>query len=158
MANMIPWKKKDVLEHPVATLRDEMNRLFDSFWSGEFLPEKFPFARAFPSVDVTETADAVVVKAEVPGLEAKDIDLSIVGDVLTISGEKKQETEEKEKNYTHREVRYGSFSRSLQLPASVDVENVQAECKKGVLTVTLPKTEKEKARKIAVKGDSPEKK
>jgi len=159
MSSLIPWKKKGALEHPVASLRDEMNRLFDSFWSGEFLPEKFPFARAFPSVDVTETEDAVVVRAEVPGLEAKDVDLSIVGDVLTISGEKKEEEkEEKEKNYTHREVRYGSFSRSLQLPASVDVENVQAECKKGVLTVTLPKTEKEKARKIAVKGDSPEKK
>ncbi len=158
MSSIIPWKKKESSEHPVMALRDEMNKLFDSFWSGEFLPEKFPFARAFPSVDVTETDDAVVVKAEVPGLEAKDVELTLVGGVLTVRGEKKEEKEEKEKNYTHREVRYGSFSRSIQLPASVDADNVKAECRKGVLTVTLPKTEKEKAKKIAVKGESPEKK
>jgi HSP20 family protein len=158
MSGLIPWRKKESSEHPAASLRDEMNRLFDAFWSGEFLPEKFPFARTFPSVDVTETDDAVVVKAEVPGLEAGDIDLSVLGDTLTIRGEKKEEKEEKEKNYRHREVRYGAFSRTLQLPAAVDVDNIKAECRNGVLHVTLPKTEKEKARKISVQGESAEKK
>ena len=158
MSGLIPWKKKGSTEHPVSALRDEMNRLFDNFWSGDFLPEKFSFARAFPSVDVSETDDAVVVRAEVPGLEAKDIDLSVMGNTLTIRGEKKEEAEEKEKNYRYHEVRYGAFSRAIDLPASVDVEHVKAECKKGVLTVTLPKTEKEKAKKIAVKGEPSEKK
>ncbi len=158
MSGLIPWRKKESMEHPVVALRNEMNRLFDNFWSGDFLPEKFPFARAFPSVDVTETDDAVLVKAEVPGLEARDIDLSVMGDTLTIRGEKKEEKEEKEKNVRHREVHYGAFSRTLQLPASVDVDNIKAECRKGVLHVTLPKTEREKAKKISVKGESAEKK
>ena len=158
MSGIVPWKKKDPQEHPVAALRDEMNRLFDNFWSGDFLPERFPFARAFPTLDVTETEDAVLVKAEIPGLEAKDIEVTLSGDVLTLRGEKKEEKEENEKNVHHREVRYGAFSRSIQLPAGVEGDKVSAECKKGVLRITLPKTEKERAKKIVVKGESAEKK
>ena len=82
---MIP-KKRDYVEHPLMSLRDEMNRLFDSFWRGDFLPERFGFTREWPKVDVTETDDSVIVCAEVPGLEAKDIDVAITGDVLTIKG------------------------------------------------------------------------
>ena len=149
-------KRRESAVHPIATFREEMNRLFDSFWSGELLPEAFPFARQFPSADVTETDDSVIVTAEVPGLEAKDIDLTVTGSLLTIKGEKKEEKEAQEKNCTHREVRYGAFSRTLQLPAGVDVENVKAECRKGVLKVTLAKTEKAKARKISVKGEPPD--
>ena len=155
--NLVPWKKKETTEHPLANLRDEMNRLFDSFWRGEFLPEKFPFARTFPSVEVTETDTEVVVRAEVPGLEAKDIDLSISGDALLIQGEKKEEKEEKHKEYYHRETHYGSFSRSVALPSAVDVEKVQAECKKGVLKVTFGKVPGQKARKIAIRGEKTEK-
>jgi HSP20 family protein len=155
--NLVPSKKKEMLEHPLASLKDEMNRLFDSFWRGEFLPEKFPFARTFPSVEVSETDAEVVVRAEVPGLEAKDIDLSISGDALLIQGEKKEEKEEKQKEVYRRETHYGSFSRSIPLPSGVDVEKIQAECKKGVLKVTLAKVPGEKARKIAIKGEKTEK-
>lgn len=158
MSGIVPWRKKESQEHPVTALRDEMNRLFDNFWSGDFLPERFPFARAFPSLDVTETEEEVIVRAEVPGLEAKDIEVTLSGSVLTLRGEKKEEKEENEKNVHHREVRYGSFSRSVQLPAVVESEKVSAECKKGVLRITLPKTEKERAKKIVVKGDPAEKK
>ena len=157
MSSMVPWKKKEPGEHPVMALRDEMNRLFDSFWTGEFIPERFPFAKTFPSVDVTETDEAVVVKAEVPGLEAKDVEVTLSGDVLTLRGEKKEEKDEKEKNVRHREVRYGAFTRSIQLPVPVEADQVVAECKKGVLKVTLPKVEKERPKKISVKGE-PEKK
>jgi HSP20 family protein len=148
-----PLKRKESLEHPLVTLRDEMNRLFDTFWRWDLLPEPFALGRAFPNVEVTETDTEVVVRAEVPGLEAKDIDLSITGDVLTIKGERKEEKEEKEKEYYRREVHYGSFSRSVQLPSSVDVESVKAECKKGILKVTLGKVESEKVRKITIKGE-----
>jgi HSP20 family protein len=155
--NLVPWKKKESVEHPLASLRDEMNRLFDSFWRGDFLPERFTFARTFPSVEVSETDEEVVVRAEVPGLEAKDIDLSITGDTLVIKGEKKEEKEEKKKEYYHREMHYGAFSRSVPLPSAVDVEKVQAECKKGVLVITFGKIPSEKARKIAIKGEKTEK-
>ncbi|HUW58841.1 MAG TPA: Hsp20/alpha crystallin family protein [Planctomycetota bacterium] len=151
--SLIPGKRKESLEHPLVSLRDEMNRLFDSFWRGDFLPERFSFSREFPSVEVTETDDEVIVRAEVPGLEAGDLDLSITGDVLTIKGEKKEEKEEKEKESHRREVHYGSFSRSVRLPGSVDADKVTAECKKGVLKITLGKVESEKAKKITVKGE-----
>ena len=149
---LIPWKKES-LEHPLSSLRDEMNRLFDSFWRGEFLPERFGFTREFPKVEVTETDEEVIVRAEIPGLEAEDIDLSIQGDVLTIKGEKKEEKEEKEKESYRREVHYGAFTRGVRLPSSVDVEKVEAECKKGVLKITLGKIESEKTKKIVVKGE-----
>ena len=150
---LIPWRRRESLEHPLVGLRDEMNRLFDSFWRGDFLPEQFPFAQNFPSVDVSETEDEIIVRAEVPGLEAEDLDLSITGDVLTIKGEKKEEKDEKEKDAHRREVRYGAFSRTVRLPGSVDVKKVNAECRKGVLKVTLGKTESEKAKTITVKGE-----
>ena len=155
--NLVPSKKKEIMEHPLASLKVEMNRLFDSFWRGDSLPEKFPFARTFPSVEVGETDTEVVVRAEVPGLEAKDIDLSISGDTLLIEGEKKEEKEEKQKECHRSETHYGSFSRSVPLPRGVDVESVQAECRKGILKVTFGKVPGEKARKIAIKGEKIEK-
>ncbi|KPL01466.1 MAG: hypothetical protein AMK75_04765 [Planctomycetes bacterium SM23_65] len=151
--SLIPWKRRESLEHPLASLRDEMNRLFDSFWRGEFLPERFGFAREFPKVDVTETEDEVIVRAEVPGLEAGDIDVSIQGDVLTMKGEKKEEKEEKEKESYRREVHYGAFRRDVRLPSSVDVKKVAAECKKGVLKIKLAKIESEKTKRIEIKGE-----
>lgn len=157
MSSLIPRRKKESHEHPLLSLRDEMNRLFDSFWRGDFLPERFPFTRGFPTVEVSETDESVIVRVEVPGLEASDVDLSITGDVLTIKGEKKEEKEEKEKESYHREVRYGAFSRSIQLPSSVDPEKVKAECRKGVLRVTLSKVESEKAKKIPIQGEKPAK-
>ena len=104
-----------------------------------------------PPLDVSETEENVLVKVEVPGIEPKDIDISISGDTLTIKGEKKSEKEEKGKNYHFIERGYGSFSRSVGLPASVKFEQVKAEYKKGILEITLPKSEKSKIKKIPVK-------
>ena len=150
--SLLPRRRKDVEAHPLVSFREEMNRLFDDFWHGDVLPERFAFAGAFPKVEVTETDEAVIVRAEVPGLEAKDVELTVVGDVLTIKGEKTEEKEEKEKDVTRREVHYGSFSRSIRLPGEVDVEKVDAECTKGVCKITLPKTAGEKPKKIEIKG------
>jgi HSP20 family protein len=149
---LVPLKKTEE-QGTLMTLKDEMNRVFDNFWRGDFLPEGFPLTRAFPSIEVSETEDKVIVRAEVPGMEAKDIELSLVGDRLEIKGEKKEEKEQNEKGYYAREVRYGTFQRSIQLPATVNVDKVQAECRKGVLKITLAKKEDQKSRKIVVKGE-----
>ena len=102
-------------------------------------------------MDVKESADQVVVKAEVPGMDAKDINISVTGEVLTIKGEKKSEREEKEENYHLVERSYGSFSRSLKLPAAVDLDKIEAKYDKGVLTVTCPKKEEVKPKAIEIK-------
>lgn len=149
--SLIPWRKKEASEHPLAALRDEMNQLFDNVWRGDFLPEAIT-GRGFPRVDVTETDEEVIVRAELPGMDPKDIDLSIAGGVLSIKGERREEKEEKEKDSYHKEVRYGSFARSIRLPESVDTEKVKADYKKGVLKVTLDKKPDTRAKKIEVKG------
>jgi len=135
----------------VSRLRREMDRFWDDYFgSGRrgLQPLQAEFA---PAVDVTETAEAIVVKAEVPGMDAKDINISITGDVLTIKGEKKSEREEKEENYHIVERSYGSFSRSLALPGAVKVDKIEAKYDKGVLTVTCPKKEEVKPKAIEIK-------
>jgi HSP20 family protein len=135
----------------VSRLRREMDRLWDDYFgSGRrgLRPLQAEFA---PAVDVKETAEAVVVKAEVPGMDAQDINISVTGDVLTIKGEKKSEREEKEENYHLVERSYGSFSRSLVLPAAVNLDKIEAKYDKGVLTVTCPKKEEVKPKPIEIK-------
>ena len=136
----------------VTRLRNEMDRLWDEYFG--------PGRRAFqpleetwlPAVDVAETGDKVTVKAEIPGMEAKDIEISMVGDTLTIKGEKKAEREEKDENYHMVERSYGSFSRAMKLPVAVDADKVEATYKNGVLTVVLPKKEEVKPKAIEIKA------
>jgi len=105
-----------------------------------------------PSVDVSETAKNIVVSAEIPGMDAKDIEVSLDGNVLTLRGERKQQKEEKEENFHRVERVYGSFSRSIQVPAEVDSSKVKASDKRGVLKRTLPKVKKQESKKIEVKA------
>jgi HSP20 family protein len=100
---------------------------------------------------MSETKDNFVVKAEVPGIDAKHIDISFTGDVLTIRGEKSQEKEEKEEDYHLVERSYGSFSRSVRLPAEVESTKIKASYKNGILRITLPKSEKAKAKEVKIK-------
>ena len=133
-------------------LHDEMDDLFKGFfsdWDGPFWNKN-----RWPALDVAEDENEFVVKAEVPGCKAEDIDISVHGNTLTISGEKKQEKEEKAKNQYHVERSYGSFRRDLSLSSEVDPHKVDATCKNGVLSIRLPKTEKTKAVKIKVKEQS----
>ena len=104
-----------------------------------------------PPIDLSETADKIIIKAEIPGIDPKEIDISIQGDTLTIKGEKKEEKEEKGKNYYRMERRYGSFSRSVDLPNSVNPNKVSAEYKNGVLEINLQKKEEVKPTQITVK-------
>lgn len=107
-----------------------------------------------PAVDVTETDKAFEIAAELPGMEEKNIEVSVSDGVLTIKGEKQEDKEEKKKDYYLSERTYGSFQRSFEVPKGVDLDKIEASFKKGVLTVTLPKTaEAQKAeKKIAVKS------
>jgi HSP20 family protein len=145
---LTPWRPFREL----TTFRDEMDRIWDRFF-GE-LPSVEPFrAEWTPSLDVSETKDNFVVKAEVPGMDAKDIDISLAGDLLTIKGEKKQEKEEKDESYQRVERRYGAFTRTVRLPQEVQSDKIKADYKNGVLKITLPKSEEAKKREIKITVD-----
>ena len=130
---------------PLGTLRSEMDRLFDTFMGGlptfpsMFGPSGGRGLALAPSLDVKETEQEIVVEAELPGLEEKDISLTMQNGVLTIQGEKRLEYDEEKENYHVMERRYGSFQRSLRLPDMVDEGKVEARFDNGVLKVTLPK-------------------
>jgi HSP20 family protein len=134
----------------LTTLRDEMDNLWRRFL--EEWPSTELFGREWaPAFDVLETKENIVVKAEIPGMEAKDIDISLVGDTLTVKGEKRQETEEKNENFHRVERNYGAFSRSIRLPGDVQSDKIKANCKNGVLKITLPKSEETKKREIKIR-------
>jgi len=134
----------------LARLHGEMDDLFDSFFRG--LDRPFAGYKAWPAIDVAEEEDAIIVRAEVPGCKADDIDISVHGNVLTISGEKKLSEEKKEKGYYHMESAYGSFRREINLPTDVNQSKVDASYKDGVLSITLPKAEKAKSIKVKIKS------
>jgi HSP20 family protein len=127
-----------------------MDDLFDSFFRG--LDRPFARYKAWPAIDIAEEEDSITVRAEVPGCKAEDIDISVYGNKLTISGEKKLTDEKEEKGYYHVESTYGSFRRELSLPTDVDQDKIEAECKNGILSIKLPKAAKAKALKVKVKG------
>jgi HSP20 family protein len=133
---------------PLQSVRDEFDRLFDRFTGFgmpsmrrmfDLIPEE-SVSFNVPAVDVTEDDKAYRIAAELPGLEEKNIEVSMIGDVLTLKGEKRQEKEEKNKNWYVSERAYGSFQRAFELPEGIDRDNIAAEFSKGVLTVTLPKS------------------
>jgi HSP20 family protein len=145
MRSLVPWTG-------LANLKDDMDRLFERFNEPAW-PEIFGTGDWTPRLDVSETADALVVKLEVPGLEAGDIQLELQQDLLTVKGEKKQEKEDKQERYHRVERSYGAFARSVRLPVGVDAGRVTATFKNGLLTVTLPKTPAAKGTPIPIKAE-----
>ncbi len=152
---------------PWNVFRADMDRLFDRFTSGFGFPSlrrvsdvepswryETPFNITAPAVDVTEDDKAYKIAAELPGMTEKDVDVSITGDMLVLKGEKRQEREEKEKNRYLAERAYGAFQRSFVLPDGIDRDKISAEFSKGVLTLTLPKTQdaQKQQKKIEVKA------
>ena len=155
---------------PFQAFRREMDRMFDRFFGGFGPPssrrmfEMEPFWRGgeegfnfgAPAIDFTEDESAYHLTAELPGLSEKDINLSLSDDMLTISGEKREEKQEaeKEKNYHYTERRFGSFRRVIQLPTHIDRDKIEANFRNGVLNVTLPKSQdaKQRQRKIEIKA------
>lgn len=164
--NLVPWSfgKKSLPvrreeEHPFYSLQREMNRLFDDFLSDfslmPFGEGEGRFKTFTPCIDVTEDDEAIHVKAEVPGMTEKDIDVSLTSDFLTIKGEKSEETEDKKRDYYRKERSYGSFQRVVPLPEEIDTEKAEASFKNGVLNITLPKIPgaSPKGKKIPVKSE-----
>ncbi len=151
MRSLMPWKKKK--DSAITEFRRDMDSLFDKFFGRDFFPaaENLFDGKWLPSVDVSEGKKDITVKAEIPGAEAGDIDVSLNGRLLTVKGEKKQEKEEKDKSWHRVERSYGYFSRSVELPADVDPESVNAAYKRGVLKVTMNKTRSAASRKVNIK-------
>jgi HSP20 family protein len=142
--DLIPWRSKrseDKAELvPIARFREELDRLFDSFFrEGRDSIDRLlaPLGGWGPAVDITEDDRTITVQAEVPGVKPDDIDLRVTGDLLTISGAKKQEHEETRGGYRHLERRFGSFERMVRLPGEVDPDKVEAEYRNGVLVVKM---------------------
>jgi len=142
---IIPWRRSDQRwpaeseGDPFSYLRQQVNRVFDDFWGAPSLARGETWSGFAPQVDVTETDKDVKVCAEIPGVEAKDIDVSVEDGTLRIRGEKKYEREENEKGQYRMERSYGSFERAIPLPVEVDEAKAKAEFKNGVLRLTLPK-------------------
>ncbi|NCR10503.1 MAG: Hsp20/alpha crystallin family protein [Microcystis aeruginosa LG13-11] len=134
----------------VESLQKEMNRLFDRLvptdvGNGEKMGLSF-----IPAAEITETPEAVQIKLEIPGMEAKDLNLEVTANSLTINGERKSEIKTEEEGFTRTEFRYGKFHRVIPLPVRVDNTNVTAEYKDGILNLTLPKAEEEKNKVVKV--------
>lgn len=132
-------------------LQRQFNRLFGDFFGAPlFWPPKTE-GELFPALDVAENAEAVVVTAEIPGIEAKDLTITVNDNLLTIRGEKAEEKETKGKTWHRVERQSGVFERIVALPAPVFADKVEAVTRNGVLTVTMPKTREAKAKQIQVK-------
>ncbi len=133
----------------IDTLQREMNRLFDSIGTSSLDKEKRNLGFV-PPAEMTETADAVHLRLEVPGMQAKDLDIEVTAESVAISGERKEETKTEEKGMTRSEFRYGQFRRVISLPARINNQNVKAEYKDGILKLELPKAEEEKHKVVKV--------
>jgi HSP20 family protein len=149
---LIRWTPRTDLWDPftqLADIQEEMNRMFDTSLQRRSRGDVEP---AFlPAVDVVEEKDGYLIKADLPGLTKEDVSVSLQDNYLTIKGEKKHETETKEAHYYRCERSYGSFTRTIELPTSVDAKKIDAHFKDGVLSVKLPKTEEAKPKQIEVK-------
>jgi len=147
MFELVPWRRnRGALARPG---RDLFNWFFEDFT----MPDLWTAEQEWlPPFDVSETENEIIVKAELPGMDVKDIDIALTDGLLTIKGERKLEKEDKKENYHRIERQFGSFSRSLNLGAKVRTDGIEAGYKDGILTVTLPKAEETKPKKIEVKS------
>lgn len=159
--DLIPWGRKahDVSpraedENPIYALQRDINRIFDNFWNRFETPVGAPWSVGTPRTDVVETDKAIEVSMELPGLDEKNIDVTLTRDTLTVKGEKRAEREDRNGGYYLSERSYGSFYRTIPLPPGVSADDAKAEFKKGVLTITLPKTPEAQAevKKINIKA------
>jgi len=131
------------------TMQDQMNRMLDMAWNREF-GEELKEGVWQPPVDIYEDEQSVVIKAEVPDVDQKDIEVRIENNTLTLKGERNHSSEIKKENYYRVERYFGQFQRSFSLPQSINQDKVQATCERGILTITLPKREEVNPKQISV--------
>jgi len=158
---LVPWKDKSSAGGEtlgerlnVTDFKTQMDRLFDSFVREPFAELSEGLANMWnwsPSLDVAQDEKEITVRAEIPGVEPSEVQITVEGTQLVIAGEKKSTSERSCKDFTQMESRYGMFRRSVQLPAEVEADRIQAACANGVLTVTLPKKLGPTPRKIEIK-------
>ena len=149
MSNMTRWEPA----RETMTLREAMDRLFDDAFTRPFSIMRDGGSNwSSPAIDMYQTDNEVVVKAALPGIKADEVEINVTGDVLTLRGEMKQEEERKEKSWHMREQRWGAFERSVRLPTAVVADQAKADFADGILTVSLPKSEKVKSKTITVKS------
>lgn len=141
---LVRWEPRREMD----TLRREMNRLFEDFIT-PITGENGGLTFA-PAAELEETPDAIHLRLEVPGMEAKDLDVEVTAESVAISGERRTENRTEEKGMVRSEFRYGKFQRIIPIPARIDNQNVQAEYKDGILRLTLPKVEEEKHKVVKV--------
>jgi len=146
MPGLIIWKNQEINK-----LRRDMDRLFSRLWDDFGMPHLQRPSRDIPSIDLYETEEDLILKAEIPGLNPEDLDVSITNDILTIKGEMKEEFAQERENYHRMERRYESFSRSIQLPSRVMIEDVEATYREGVVTIIMPKCKPEITKKVKIK-------
>jgi HSP20 family protein len=161
---LVPWKRnreqEDIFGQPdtsLARLRGEMDNLFDRFfrdpWGAGAWDSPLNAPAAAPRMDLAESENDVTVTMELPGVDPKAVQIDVVGDVLTVRGEKKQEKEERRRNVHYTERQYGSFQRTVQLPHYVDADKVDASYREGLLTITMPKKPGAQPKRITVKSE-----
>jgi len=146
MTGLILWKNQEINK-----LRRDIDRLFDRLWDDFGMPLSTRVEKEIPSIDLSETEDTLIIRAEVPGIDPEDLEISITDNILTIKGEMKKTDENEKGDYHKMERRYGYFSRTLQLPCKIVVEDVHATYKKGVLTIDMPKCAQVSAPEIRIK-------
>ena len=147
---LVPWNRSELMR-PLSSRRQDVGRLFEDFFRDGFFSTPFAqTSRWSPALDLSETDDSVIVKAELPGMDPKDVELQLHENVLTIKGEKKEETEDKTKDVHWVERSFGRFERSIRLPASVKGAKAKATFKSGLLTIELTKTEESKPRTLNI--------
>ena len=154
MRTLIPWRRKEGQSGPNNTLTEfkkKGNDLFNRAFGGSRWLPAFHCTRGFtPSFDVSETDENIIVKAELPGVDPKEVEVNLTGSTLTVKGEKKEEREQKTESMHRIERSFGSFSRSVTLPCEVKKEKIEATLKNGVLNLKLPKAESSKKSSIKI--------
>lgn len=149
----------EAFEREISSLHREMDRLMNDFWSGRerfpALQDMWPKGALSPQIDEMEDEKGFHIKVDLPGMDEKDVEITVSDGLLTIKGEKKREEEQKDKDFYRKERSFGSFRRTLTIPADVNEAKIEASFKKGVLSIDLPKSEeaKKKVKRIAVKAD-----
>ena len=147
MMNLVrwnPWRDMSTLQHRINHLMNE------PFFRSDSENDQLSMGSWYPAVDMFDDGDTIVIKAELPGMDKKDISVDIEDRVLTLSGERSYDKEVKEENYYRRERSHGTFKRAFNLPSDVDSDKIKADFKDGVLKVEIPKPEEQKPKQITV--------
>ncbi len=158
MRSLIPWRRREEQEWQPFRELEEWHRNLDNLFTrfmGRTPFEGTAFAgKGQPAIESVVKDGNLVVRMDLPGVDPKEVDISVTGDVLTVKGERKHKEEKKEGEYAHEEIAYGSFERSLRLPGKVDADNIKANYEKGVLEITMPIPKELAPKKVSVQVES----